>query len=175
MPRAFGVLYGSCGPHAIPTEDAASAGIGMFRQYSIQLLTRPVRIYNLCTRGFRLGTSIYSSTSLGLPCCSPVDSSTAQACERATDEMWPGPTNQGNRVPEDVCILTPYGVAFINRLNRYCDDVVFGNLYRRIQHPVLVPERPLNGDLIVFHGHSHSPSHRGMKSECLTNDPIEVF
>lgn len=118
---------------AIPTDDTAGGGIRI-GLLNWQLLTaRPLRIYNLYTRGFRLGTSIYSSTSLGLPCCSLVDSPTAQACECATDQMWSGSTNQGNRVPEDICILTPYGVAFINRLNRYCDDVV----YCRMEHPIL--------------------------------------
>lgn len=89
--------------------------------------------------------------------------------------MRSGSTNQGNRVPEGMCILTPYGAAFINRLNRYRDDVVFGNLYHRIEHPILILEWSLNGDLIVLHSHSHSPSHRGVKSECFTNDPIKLF
>lgn len=71
--------------------------------------------------------------------------------------MWltSGPTTQGNRVPENVGIRTPYGVAFINRLNWYCDDIVFGNIYRRTEPPVFIPEWVLNGDLVIFRSHPH--------------------
>lgn len=132
----------------------------MFRQNSIQLLTQPVRTCNLYTRGFRSKKSVCWNTRLALPCYSPADSPTVKVCERATDEMWPtsGPTTQGNHVPE-VCVLTPYGAAFINRLNRYCDVVVFGNFYRRIELTILIPEWLLNGDLVVLRSHSHGPSH----------------
>lgn len=142
-----------------------------------KLLTRPVRTYNLYTRGFRSKTSMCLNTSLELPCYSPVDSPTVQVCESATDEMWltSGPTAQGSRVPENLCILTPYGVVFINRLNGYGDNVVFGNLYHRAELPILIPEWLLNGDLVILRSHSHSPSHRGMESECLTHDPIKIF
>jgi hypothetical protein len=80
VPLEYYMMEGSCQAPAIPTEDAADAGIRMFRRNSIQL-TRPERTYNLYTRGFRSEMSIYLSTSLELPCCSWADSSTVLACQ----------------------------------------------------------------------------------------------
>lgn len=85
------------------------------------------------------------------------------------------PVTKLNNSPENASILAPDPLTLINSLNRHSYYIAFFHLYPTPLHSVSTyPRLSSRDDISIFRAHTHRACRRGMKSQALADDPVEV-